>query len=50
MTDRESRFSSRRWLVLANIAAIPYVWLRFPREAGSYTRNCFVCLLTGRRF
>lgn len=37
-----------RLLVLVNIAAIPYVWVRFPREARAYTASCFRFLLTGR--
>jgi hypothetical protein len=28
-------------LVLVNIALIPYVWLRFPREVRGYIFRCF---------
>lgn len=27
-------------LRLVNIALIPYVWVRFPREARAYTKRC----------
>jgi len=38
-----------RLLALVNIAAIPYVWIRFPKEARAYTAASFRCLWTGRR-
>lgn len=38
----------KRLWVLVNIAAIPYVWLRFPAEARAYTRSCVRYLFTGR--
>lgn len=28
-------------LVLINIALIPYVWLRFPKERRAYVYRCF---------
>ncbi len=38
---------STRLLALVNIALIPYVALRFPREAPSYVRECFQVLIHG---
>lgn len=38
-----------RVLVLANVLLLPYVWLRFPREAKRYTANCGRTLLDGKR-
>jgi hypothetical protein len=51
---REPWFPSRgrpvltRVLALVNVALIPYVWLRFPREARAYTRHAFAFLIFGR--
>jgi hypothetical protein len=40
----------KRVLVIGNLLAIPYVWIRFPEEARRYTANCFRYIVTGRRF
>jgi len=37
-----------RLLALVNVALIPYVWARFPREARGYAARSFKCILTGR--
>lgn len=37
----------RRVMVLVNIAAIPYVWVRFPKEARRYTSDCVKVLWRG---
>lgn len=31
----------KRWLVVVNIALIPYVWIRFPKEARRYMSDCW---------
>ena len=38
-----------RILALVNIALIPYVWIKFPREARLYAANSFQCLWDGKR-
>lgn len=38
-----------RLLVLINIALIPYVALRFPREIRGYAKQCLLVLWDGRR-
>lgn len=32
---------TRWWLWPVNVIAIPYVWIRFPREVLAYTRRVF---------
>ena len=36
-----------RLLALINVALIPYVWLRFPREARRYSRESFRTVIRG---
>lgn len=49
MSDAANRQRSNkliRWLgVWINVALIPYVWLRFPRQAAHYTRKTLEALI-----
>lgn len=37
-----------RLLALVNVALVPYVWCRFPREASRYTSQTMQALIFGR--
>lgn len=37
-----------RMLALVNVALIPYVAIRFPRELRGYMHGTFKCIVTGR--
>lgn len=38
-------FRPKRWLVVVNIALIPYVACRFPHELRGYVRGCWRVLI-----
>lgn len=42
------RHTPKRLLALVNVALIPYVWIKFPKEARAYTRASFRAVLRGR--